>query len=159
MERNKMDVALVNPFLAATVDILEKVGGITAEVQKPFLKTVPEGRGAVSGVVAVKGKTPGTAAVTFSKECILSIVSTMFGETISEMNDEVRDAVGEITNMISGLATQLYEKDGFGLKAGLDQVLMGDGHRIQHLPRQPVLGIPVKTDKGEITIELCFKET
>jgi chemotaxis protein CheX len=154
-----MDVRLVNPFLAATVDILEKVGGITLEVQKPFRKTNPEGRGAVSGVVAVKGKIPGTAAITFSKECILSIVSTMFGETVAEVNDEVKDAVGEITNMICGLVTQLYDKDNLGLKAGLDQVLMGDKHRIPHLPQQPVLGIPVRTNKGEITIELCFKET
>lgn len=154
-----MDVGLVNPFLAATVDILEKVGGLTAEVQKPFLKANPEGRGAVSGVVVIKGKKPGTAAISFSKECILSIVSTMFGETIAEVNDEVKDAVGEITNMISGLVTQLYEKEGLGLKAGLDQVLMGNRHRIPHLPQQPVLGIPVQTDKGEITIELCFKET
>ena len=154
-----MDVGLVNPFLAATLDILQKVAGLTSEVQKPFLKTEQEGRGAVSGVVAVKGKIPGTAAITFSKKCILSVVSTMFGENITEVNDEVRDAVGEITNMISGLVTQLYEKGGLGLKAGLDQVLMGDRHRIPHLPHQPVLGIPVKTDKGEITIELCFKET
>jgi chemotaxis protein CheX len=79
-----MDVGLVNPFLSAAVNILEKVGNITAEVQKPFRKTGPEGRGAVSGVVAIKGKTPGTAAVTFSKQCILSIVSAMFGETITE---------------------------------------------------------------------------
>ncbi len=154
-----MDVGLVNPFLAATVDILEKVGGITAEVQKPFLKTDPTGQGAVSGIVAVKGKITGTAAITFSRKCILSIVSTMFGEAITEVGDDVKDAVGEITNMISGLITQLYEKDGFELKAGLDQVLMGDGHQIQHLPQQPVLGVPVQTDKGEIMVELCFKET
>ena len=154
-----MDVGLVNPFIAATVDILEKVGSITANVQKPFRKTDPQGQGAISGIVAIKGKTTGTAAVTFSKKCILSIVSTMFGETVAEVNEEVKDAVGEITNMISGLATQLYEKDGFGLKAGLDQVLMGDGHQIPHLPRQTVLGIPVQTDKGELLIELCFKET
>lgn len=153
-----MDVGLVNPFLAATVNILEKVGGITAEVQKPFLKINPEGQGAISGVISIKGKTPGTAAVTFSKNCILSIVSAMFGETMPEVNHEVGDAVGEIANMISGLVTQLYEKEGLGLKAGLDQVLMGDGHRIAHLSGQPVLGIPVRTNKGEITIELCFKE-
>jgi chemotaxis protein CheX len=154
-----MDVGLVNPFLAAMVNILEKVGSITAEVQKPFLKTNPAGQGIISGVVTIRGKSPGTAAITFSEKCILFIVSTMFGETIEEINDEVRDAVGEITNMISGLATQLYEKDGLDLKVKLDQVLMGDGHKIPHPAQGPVLGIPVQTDKGKIVVELCFKET
>jgi chemotaxis protein CheX len=154
-----MDVGLVNPFLAATLDILEKVGGITAEVQKPFRKTDQKGRGVITGVVILKGIPPGTAAITFSKKCILSIVSTMFAEEIEEVDDDVKDAVGEITNMISGTLTQLYQKNGLDLKAGLDRVLMGEGHQIPHLPKQPVLGVPVQTDKGEITIELCFKET
>ena len=153
-----MDVGLVNPFLAATIEILGKVGGITAEVQKPFVKTAPEVKGAVSGVVTLKGKHPGTASITFSKECILHIVSQMFGEDVTEIDDDVKDAVGEITNMISGQVTQLYEKEGLGLKAALDRVLLGEGHPIVHLPQCPVLAIPVQTGQGSITIEICFKE-
>ena len=153
-----MDAGLVNPLLAATVDILGKIAGIDADVQKPFLKTDPEGKGIVSGVVTLKGNHTGTAAISFSEKCILMVVSKMFGEKISEVDDDVKDAVGEITNMISGLATQLYEKDGLPMKAALDQVLMGDGHSIPHPPGFPVLGIPVDTEPGEITVELCFKE-
>jgi chemotaxis protein CheX len=153
-----MDAVLVNPLLAATVDILGKVAGIDADVQKPFRKTAPEGQGAVSGVVTLKGDHTGTAAISFSEKCILMVVSKMFGEEISEVDNDVKDAVGEITNMISGLTTQLYEKEGVALKASLDQVLMGDGHSIPHLPGFPVLGIPINTEPGEITVELCFKE-
>ena len=151
-----MNVGLVNPLLAATVNILEKVAGIGADVQKPFLKTNPTGKGAVSGVISLKGNHTGTAAVSFSEKCILQVVSKMFGEEIKELNNDIKDAVGEITNMISGLATQLYEKEGLVLKASLDQVLMGKNHSIPHLPDLPVLGIPVNTEWGEITVEVCF---
>jgi chemotaxis protein CheX len=152
-----MDVVLVNPLLAATVDILGKVAGIDVDVKKPFLKTDPEGKGAVTGIVTLKGSHTGTAAISFSETCILQIVSKMFGEEISEMSDDVKDAVGEITNMISGLATQLYEKEGLALKAALDQVLMGNGHLIPHIPEFPVLGVPAASAMGDILIELCFK--
>ena len=152
-----MDVVLVNPLLAATVDILGKVAGIEADVKKPFLKTGPEGKGAVSGIVTLKGDHTGTAAISFSEKCILQVVSKMFGEEITEMSDDVKDAVGEITNMISGLATQLYEKEDLALKAALDQVLMGDSHAIPHIPEFPVLGIPIATQMGDIFVELCFK--
>lgn len=153
-----MDVGLVNPFLIAAVDILGKVGGITAEVKKPFLKSESESRGAISGMVSLKGKTEGTAAISFSEACILSIVSKMFGEEVTEVNDDVKDAVGEITNMISGQATQLYDQENMGIKADLEQVVMGDKHSIPHLPQHPVLGVPIQTDKGEIVVELCFKK-
>lgn len=153
-----MDAGLVNPLLAATVDILAKLAGIDADVQKPFLKTSPEGKGAVSGVLTLKGTHTGTAAISFSERCILMVVSKMFGEEISKVDDDVKDAVGEITNMISGLATQLYEKEGLALKAALDQVLMGGGHAIPHNPGFPVLGIPIRSELGDLTVELCFEE-
>ena len=148
---------MVNPLLAATVDILGKVAGIEADVKKPFLKTDPEGIGAISGIVTLKGDHTGTAAISFSEKCILQVVSKMLFEEITEMGDDVKDAVGEITNMISGLATQLYEKEGLALKAALDQVLMGDNHTIPHIPELPVLSIPITTQMGDISVELCFK--
>jgi chemotaxis protein CheX len=152
-----MDAGLVNPLLAATVDILGKVAGINADVKKPFLKTEPVGIGAVSGVLTLKGGHSGTASISFSDKCILMVVSKMFGEEITEVDDDVKDAVGEISNMISGQATQLYEKDGLSVKAALDQVLMGDEHAIPHPPGLPVLGIPIETENGKITIEICLK--
>ncbi len=153
-----MDVGLVNPFLSATVDILSKVANITTDVQKPFVKSNLEGTGVISGLVTLKGNHTGTGAVTFSRNCILLIVSKMFGETITEVDDDVKDAVGEITNMISGMATQLYEQNGLALKTALDQVLVGEKHTIPHLPECSVLGIPIKTDMGDILVELCFKD-
>jgi chemotaxis protein CheX len=44
--------------------------------------------------------------VSFTEASILPIVSNMFGEEIKEMNEEIKDAVGEITNMISGQASK-----------------------------------------------------
>ena len=148
---------MVNPLLAATVDILGKVAGVEADVKKPFLKTDPEGKGAVSGIVTLKGDHTGTAAISFSEKCILQVISKMLFEEITEMSDDVKDAVGEITNMISGLATQLYEKEDLALKAALDHVLMGDNHVIPHIPELPVLSIPITTQMGDMSVELCFK--
>jgi chemotaxis protein CheX len=151
-----MDAGFVNPLLAATVEILGKVAGIDADVKKPFLKTDSKGKGAVSGIITLKGSLTGTAAISFPDKCILMVVSKMFGEEITEVDNDVKDAVGEITNMISGLATQLYETDGLSVKATLDQVVMGDGHSIPHPPGLPVLGIPMVFEPGEVTVELCF---
>jgi chemotaxis protein CheX len=153
-----MDVGLVNPFLSATAQILSQIAGIEMNAEKPILKTSPEGKGTVSGVVTLRGNHTGTGSITFSADCILQVVSKMFGEEITDVDDDVKDAVGEITNMICGTATQLYEQDGLGVKAALDQVLMGQGHAIPHLPQLPVLGVPIKSDMGDIFVELCFKE-
>lgn len=152
-----MDADIVNAFLAATVEILGTVGSVTAEVQKPFLKKETAAQGAVTSIVEMTGNTQGTIAISFSSKCILSVVSNMFGEEVTQMDDDIKDAVGEITNMISGQASQLYEKNNANTKVALSQVLMEDGHSIPHTPNTPVLSVPVNTEKGDMYIEFCFK--
>jgi len=95
--------------------------------------------------------------VSFSDGSILSIVSAMFGENIHEMNDEIRDAVGEITNMISGVARQRLGEVGISLKAAIPMVIMGRNHTIAHITDQPVVAVTFETNQGDFTIELCFQ--
>lgn len=68
-----------------------------ATAGKPYLKKdVPAG-GDISDIIGITGETEGSMSISFSKGCICHIVSNMFGETITQINKEVEDAVGEIT--------------------------------------------------------------
>ena len=71
---------------------------------KPYVKKDNQARGDVSGIIGMTGSARGSLALSFSTKCILKIVSNMLGENHTEINGDVRDAVGEITNMISGVA-------------------------------------------------------
>ena len=101
-----MDVQLINPFINATLKVLETMAFVKAKAGKPFLKKDNTAKGDVSGIIGFTGETNGTVSVSFDESCILKIVSSMFGEEITEINSEITDAVGEITNMISGQARQ-----------------------------------------------------
>ena len=107
-----MDVQLINPFINATLKVLETMAFVKAKAGKPFLKKDNTARGDVSGIIGFTGETSGTVSVSFNESCILKIVSSMFGEEITEMNSEIADAVGEITNMISGQARKRLEELG-----------------------------------------------
>ena|SRR5438132_14372821 len=98
-----MDVTFINPFLEAAVNVLQTMAFTETQVGKPFLKgKTPLSQGDVTGIVGLTGDKNGSLAVSFSEAAILQVVSNMFGEVCKEMNDDVRDAVGEITNMICG---------------------------------------------------------
>ena len=73
-----MDVKLINPFLSATLNVLETMAFIKAEAGKPYLKKDNIAKGDVSGVVGLTGGANGTVSVTFDEACILNIVSSMF---------------------------------------------------------------------------------
>lgn len=153
-----MDANLVNPFIDAILNILETTASTQATAKKPYLKKDSLARGAITGVIRVTGKLTGTVSVSFSEPGILSIVSSMFGEPLDELNDEIKDAVGEIANMISGQVTNTIAQQGLDCKVRLDTVISGDNHQIPHVGDYPAIALPFETPSGEFTIEVCFAQ-
>ncbi len=151
-----MDANIVNPFIEATLSVLETTASTEARPGKPFVKRSAAASGPITGMIDLSGEFNATIAVTFKKESILSIVSKMFGEELSELNDEIKDAVGEISNMISGQATNSIVGLGESLKATLSAVILEENHSIPHIGNA-VIAFPFETDGGEFTIEVCFK--
>ncbi len=153
-----MDVKLINPFIDATLHVLATVASTEVKPGKPYLKEDHVARGDVSGMIRLTGEASGTISVSFTEKCILAIVSRMFKEETNVLNAEIQDAVGEITNIISGQARQKLEEFGKSLKAAIPTVTMGKNHSIIHITTGPKIAIPFDTKNGEFTIEICFKE-
>jgi len=153
-----MDVKLVNPFINATINVLETMAFMKIDAGKPYLKKDSVAVGDVTGVLGLTGVANGTISVTFEEKCILAVVSNMFGETMTELNNEIADAVGELTNMISGQARRELGEMGRVLKAAIPSVITGINHSIIHLTQGPKIAIPFKTGDGKFTIEVCFEK-
>jgi len=152
-----MDVKYINPFITATHHVLDTMAHTKAAVDKPYLKKEKIAKGDVTGIIGLTGQVKGTISVTFTEKCILAIVSGMFGEEMKELNEEIKDAVGEISNMISGQARRELETMGLSLTAAIPTVIMGKNHSISHITAHPVIAIPFRTDNGEFTIEVSFE--
>ena len=151
-----MDVQLINPFINATINVLGTMASVSVEAGKPYVKKDDIAVGDVSGVLGLTGVANGTIAVTFEEKCILTVVSNMFGESMDELNSEIADAVGELTNMISGQARGELEEIGKPFKAAIPSVVTGRNHSIVHYSKGPKIAIPFTTDCGDFTIEVCF---
>ncbi len=152
-----MDVKLINPFISATTNVLGTMAFINVQTGKPYLKKNDVAKGDVTGVIGLTGVAHGTISVTFQEKCILKIVSNMFGEEMKELNEEIADAVGELTNMISGQARKELEEAGKIFHAAIPSVITGKNHTIAHYTVGPKIAIPFYTDDGSFTIEVCFE--
>jgi chemotaxis protein CheX len=152
-----LDVKIINPFINATLNVLETMAFIKSEAQKPYLKKENVAKGDVSGIVGFTGDTDCTVFITFDESCIVKIVSNMLGEQINEINDEIKDAVGELTNMISGQARKELEEMGKLFQGGIPSVVSGKNHELMPLTKGPRIAIPFKTDFGSFTIEVALE--
>ena len=71
-----------------------------------------------------------------------------------ELTESIKDAVGEISNMICGQARSKLEGMGMSLKAAIPTVIMGENHSISHMTKHPIIAVPFDTDIGAFTIEV-----
>ena len=107
-----MDAELVNPFIEGVLHILDTTAFVKVKPEAPFLKKDRKALGDISGFFEISGDISGSAAISFSEKNILGIVSAMFGEDMTQINEEITDAVGEISNMVAGhVTTKIAEMD------------------------------------------------
>ncbi len=151
-----MDVRLINPFLTAAMHVLKTMAGMDVSPGKPFLKKDDRATGDVSAIIGITGVASGSMALVFTEKCILAIVSSLLGENITELNHEVRDAVGELTNMICGDGRRRLAEEGFSLQAGIPTIVSGKNHSIMHFADGPRLAVPFQTANGDFMIEVAF---
>ncbi len=150
-------VEIAKPFVKATLDILNTMAGLSATAGAPYVKKNYMAKGDVSALVGVSGDKSGSIAVSFSRPCAIALVKGMLGDDIENVLQDTQDAVGEVTNMISGQARAGLQLLGLTLQGTTPTVIVGDGHTIRHISSSPVVAIPFQTPSGEFTVEFCFE--
>ncbi|NLN60002.1 MAG: hypothetical protein GX147_04715 [Deltaproteobacteria bacterium] len=154
-----MDVRFINPFLYGATEVLKTMAFTDAVSGKAFLKKGDVAHGDVSGIIGITGDAIGSLAVSFHTDCICGIVTKMLGEDYTEPSQEVLDAVGELTNMISGVARTHMERNGLNVYAAIPSVVVGAGHTINHILKAPSIVIPFSTAQGDFVVDVCLKPT
>ncbi|SLM32955.1 CheC domain protein [Desulfamplus magnetovallimortis] len=151
-----MEAAVVNCFIEGTFHILDTTASVKVKPEKPYIKKNEVSKGVITGLLDIEGDINGTAAISFTEKSILGIVSTMFGEDMPEINEEITDAVGEIGNMISGHVNTKMTEMGKSVKVKLAGVKEGEKHAVGHSPGKKIVVFPFHTNRGDIWIEVCY---
>lgn len=153
-----MNVDYINPVLEAIVEVLSMMANVQPKVGKPILKSGSKAQGDVTGIMSMHGSnTKGSIAITFSKPAILEICYNMLGDTKKDVDDEVLNLVGELTNMVTGKAKALLEEKGYDIGMSLPTVVSGKDHSIDHKSSGQKVLLPFTINSGRFYVELCFE--
>jgi chemotaxis protein CheX len=153
----RYDVDFINPFLEAVVDVLQTMAQIQVTPGKPYVNKKRKSAGDITGLVRISGFAEGTIALSLSKGAILAIVNAMLSESYTEIDKDIADAVGELTNMVSGQARMHLSEQGMSFSASTPTVAQGKGVPVDHV-KAPILAIPFTTESGDLVVEAAFME-
>ena len=150
-------VEIAKPFISAVTTVLSTMAGVTPSVGKPYVKKDAKASGDISAVLGITGAHKGTVSLTFSRSCAVFLVKSMLGDDIQDIIQDTSDAVGEITNMVSGQARAGLAEMGIPLQGSTPSIILGDGHTLRHMSSSPVIAIPFTTKAGNFTLEFCLE--
>jgi chemotaxis protein CheX len=152
------EIQLLQEFSKAAITTLKTMASIDAIQGNDFIKNDTKAWGEVTGIIGMADSNMScNLVVSFDKECILNIVSKMFMEEFKEINPEVLDAVGEITNIICGNSKSLLEKHNIHFDMASPFVIRGTNVELKQLSKIPITAIPFSTEKGNFQIELAIQ--
>ncbi len=147
-----MRVEYINPFIASLRNAFQTMLSCDTERGAPYLRTAAESDFCVSGVIGLSGDAAGTVVLNMTKEVALGVASVLLMDQCTELNADVIDAVGELTNVIAGAAKSKLEE--FHLGVSLPNVVTGGAHTI-HFPKDVTpICVPFKTMWGPLVLEV-----
>jgi chemotaxis protein CheX len=151
-----MTIEFAEPFLASAVSTFSTMLGCKLIPGEPFIKGDLPTEHEVTGVIGLSGKAKGAVALSLCREAALSASAAMLGQRPSDVNHDVTDAVGELTNMIAGGAKARLEH--LSLSASLPTVIVGQGHVMEFPYQAAPVCIPFECPWGQVIVEVGLIE-
>lgn len=117
----------IEAFIKGIQETLGTMASTTVHNGRPYIENFFAMKGDVAAIVGlVAPPLKGNFIISFSKPGILQIYNNMLGETEKEITAEVKDAIGEIANMVYGSSKTLLNQDGYNFQMALPTVVLGE---------------------------------
>jgi len=151
-----MNVEYINPFLASAISVFDRMLGCELTRRAPFVKRGAQPEHEISGVIGLSGKAKGTVVLSLSRDAAIAATEVLLGERPKELNSEVSDAIGELTNIIAGNAKAKLES--LALSVSLPTVVIGKNHVVEFPTKTTPICVPFDCKWGYVSVEVGFIE-
>lgn len=151
------DKNLITAFIEGVTRTLSTMASTPVTPQKPFIEKTHIAKGEIAGIVGmVAPPLRGQLMISYPKPAILQIYENMIGEKPDEINNDIKDAVGELTNQIYGTAKTTLNQLGYKFEMAIPTVVHGTFTITSKDGYGATLVIPFElSNKSVFYVEIC----
>ena len=144
----------INPFVNATMETFKSMVHTEVAPGKIMLLSGSKLNYDISGIIGLSGGAKGTVAISFPRITALKVVSEFIGEKQLALDETVKDAVGELANIIAGAAKKDLTQ--FKISISLPTVIIGENHKVQGGKEVMPLLVPFDSPIGSFHLVVGF---
>jgi chemotaxis protein CheX len=156
-----LDAKYIIPFIVGAKHVFRTMLDIELIDRAPFPKTTTRSTADVTGVMGFTGDRRGTMSFSMSTEGALVVYEKLMGEEVNSLSPEVADAMGELTNIISGQARKELEKESLHLLAHVPLIFIGKNVEVSLVTKGTIMTIPfsftVDGKTEEVNLDCVFE--
>lgn len=145
---NMQEEDLAGYVIHATKEVFNTMVMLDLEDSYPLREPVTTFHCSVTGMVGLAGTYTGILSIHCPKAFALRITSNMLGMDVSEVGEDVNDALGEIANMLGGYVKQILSKGGLDINLSIPTVISGEEYTVNSMSDDNCVIIPF-TNEGE----------
>lgn len=147
----------VNPFLEAASAVFKSVMNVDLRRGKMIIKENPEPSHDVAIIIGITGAINGEVVYSMGYSMVTKIAEILApGMTEEQIKSEYKDIVGELANMITGNAMNLFAYSGKSIDITTPTVVNGNDFTIT-LVQQTTLGINLYSPMGQLEMNVALK--
>ncbi|MCF6267153.1 MAG: chemotaxis protein CheX [Desulfuromusa sp.] len=110
----------------------------------------------VSAMIGLTGGFSAMLGIHCPETVGLAISGAMLGMEIEEVDADVKDALGEIANMVAGGLKERFAAENIGLELAIPTAISGKSYTIASSPRSNRVIIPFSIEQGQFFIEMKY---
>ena len=149
---------LLAQLITSTHEVFETMVFTSLRSRTPIQGEAQRPQSNVVGTVAFAGERCGIVAFYSTTETAKKITGAMLGMPSGEVNGEMPDAIGEITNMIAGTFRTKMAAFGHPWAISIPTVTIGSDFYTKYVSNVRRALCPFTMDDGEIFVELILTQ-
>lgn len=154
MEQTELEID--QGIISATKDVFSTMVMMELESGIPLIGKGGEIISNISSMLGLGGGVRGVLAIHCPAHVAKSITGAFLGMDVEELNDDVKDAIGELTNMVAGNLKIFFAQSGIDIKLAIPTAIIGESYHTSGVFGATRVVVPFTNDSGLFWIELKY---
>ncbi len=157
METNVRGI-MIRAIEKGAVDFFSTMLGIELKTEEPTTADTAVIYKDITGIIGLTGDYKGVVNIYLPDKTAFLIISSMLGVDIAEIDNDAKDAVGEISNIIVGGAKNVLYENGINCNISTPTVIVGKNYTVFSGNLEKTV-IPFLTSADKFFVEFYLKKS
>ncbi|WP_291316101.1 chemotaxis protein CheX [Desulfuromonas sp.] len=145
---------LPQTIIAATEEIFSTMVDMEIESMPALDEHVTTFRESVSGMVGLAGSCRGLLAINVPNPVAKAVTGNFLGLEVEEIDEDVKDAIGELANMVAGGIKAALSDGGKDIKMSIPSTVSGEEYSMEYSNDGEGVTVPFNCSAGRFLISL-----